>query len=69
MLVHTATALFALDGDVNLDGLVNATDVQLTINAVLGHDVTPHDADANGDGNVDALDVQLVINRVLMSGS
>lgn len=55
-------------GDVNGDGKVNAVDIQLVINKVLG---LPADApdparlDVNQDGQVDALDIQLVINAVL----
>ena len=55
--------------DVNGDGLVDALDVQLVINAALGI-TNEHDsaADVNGDGVVDALDVQLVINAALGIG-
>ncbi len=52
-------------GDINRDGLVNAVDVQLVINAVLGLDIWPHEADVNGDDAVNAVDVQLVINAAL----
>jgi hypothetical protein len=55
-------ALF--DADVNNDGVVNAIDVQLVINAALGLPV-PVDADINADGAVDAVDIQLVINAAL----
>ena len=56
-------------GDVNRDGGINAVDVQLVVNAVLGLPVTaPHNPDINGDGHHDALDVQLVVNKVLGSG-
>ena len=51
-------------GDVNNDGLVNAIDVQLVINEVLGVS-TGFDCDLNGDGQANALDVQLVINAGL----
>ena len=50
--------------DVNSDNIVDAVDVQLVINAVLGHD-TAYDCDVNGDNAVDAVDVQIVINAVL----
>jgi len=56
----------ALPGDVNGDGVVNAVDVQLVINAALGNALDPgFDADINGDGVVNAVDVQLVITYAL----
>ena len=51
-------------GDVNRDGVVNAVDIQLVINAVLGIPVQ-YKCDINKDDAVDAVDVQLVINVVL----
>jgi len=51
-------------GDVNVDGSIDALDVQLVINAVLGLG-TECDCDVNGDLTLDAADVQLVINAVL----
>jgi len=54
-----------LEPDVNGDGEVDATDVQLTINAVLGIDISPYDADINADGVIDAVDIQNLINVVL----
>jgi hypothetical protein len=50
-------------GDVNRDGSVNALDLQLSINAVLGI-AEVDDADVDG-GGVSATDIQHVINRVL----
>jgi len=56
-------------GDVNCDGSVDAVDVQIVINKVLGLDVDA-ECDLSGEGAVDAVDVQLVINAVLgISGS
>lgn len=54
-------------GDVNGDDLVNAVDIQLIINGVLGIDIEPYTeaADLNGDGLLNAVDVQLIINAVL----
>lgn len=49
--------------DPNADGVVDALDIQLVINAVLGSACTTCDIIA--DGNIDALDVQLIINVVL----
>jgi len=52
------------DADIDDDGEVNASDVQLVVNAALQIDVS-YDCDINGDGSVDAVDVQLVIVAVL----
>ena len=51
-------------GDVSRDDSVNAVDIQLVINDVLGLDV-PFNCDINCSGSVDAVDIQLVINAVL----
>ena len=52
--------------DVNRDGNVDALDIQIVINAVLGLSIDPdYDPDVNNDDRVDALDIQLVINVVL----
>jgi hypothetical protein len=50
--------------DINHDTKLNATDVQLVINAVLGRTINGN-ADVNNSGKVDAIDVQRVINAVL----
>ncbi len=52
------------DFDINDDGIVNAVDVQLVINAALGLD-SEYDTDVNNDGVTNASDVQLVINAAL----
>lgn len=53
-------------GDVNSSGTIDAIDVQIVINAVLGLLVQAnHTPDINGDGQSNALDVQLVINAAL----
>ena len=62
------TPAAALPGDVNDDGVVDAQDLQLVINAVLGLPIEPYgetDMDVNNDGEVNALDIQLVINIIL----
>jgi len=51
-------------GDVDRSGSVDATDVQLVINAALGLDVQ-YKCDVNDSGGVDATDIQLVINAAL----
>jgi hypothetical protein len=54
----------AIPNDVNGDGVVNATDVQLVINAALNLS-TGYNCDMNKDNAVNAIDVQLVINAAL----
>jgi len=50
--------------DIDGDGCVNATDVQLTINKALGLAING-EADVNRSGSVDAIDVQMAINKAL----
>ncbi len=50
--------------DIDGNGAVDASDVQLVINAALGID-TGYDCDIDGDGVTNAVDVQLVINAAL----
>ena len=51
--------------DINGDEAIDAVDVQLVINAVLGINISPFSGDVNASGSADAIDVQLVINAVL----
>lgn len=51
--------------DINRDGFVNAIDVQLCVNAILGISIGTMDADVNDDHNVNALDLQRVVNVVI----
>jgi hypothetical protein len=51
--------------DINLDGVVDAQDVQLVTNAVLQRTKAAVDADANRDGAVDSMDIQAVVFYVL----
>lgn len=51
--------------DINGDQSVDAVDIQLAINAVLGISIAPFSADVNGDQSADAVDIQLVINAAL----
>ena len=51
--------------DIDGDGQVNAVDVQLVINAVLGLNLGGLDADVNGDNARNSIDIQQVINTVL----
>jgi hypothetical protein len=51
------------NGDINNDGIVDASDVQLLVNAILAIAAVPG-ADVDGDG-LSATDLQAVINRAL----
>lgn len=63
--VRDITADYAgVAGDVNGDGAVDISDVNLVINVMLGKTSQPA-ADINGDGNVDISDVNAVINIML----
>lgn len=58
----------AVPGDVNNDGTVDISDVNIIINIILGSDeATKYDgrADVNKDGTVDISDVNLIINMIL----
>lgn len=52
------------DGDINGDGRIDATDLQLVVNGVLGRPV-PYDVDVDGRG-LSATDIQAMINRLLL---
>lgn len=67
MLVQPVAAQTLIRGDMNDDGGVDVTDVQLTVNVALGVTMDPprKSRDMNGDGMVNVLDVQLVVNIVL----
>ena len=52
------------NGDVNYDGRIDALDLQLVVNGVLGRPVT-YDVDVDGRG-LSATDIQAVINRILL---
>lgn len=52
------------DEDLDQDGMLNSSDIQLVINLVLGI-IGSLDGDINNDGDVNASDIQLIINRVL----
>ncbi len=52
------------DEDVNQDGQVNISDVQLVVNVILGN-ATNSRADVNGDGSINIQDVQAVVNEIV----
>jgi hypothetical protein len=64
--VGAITATASCTCDVNGDGKVDVSDVQLIINQVLG--VVPATCDINGDGAINVGDVQIVINAALGLG-
>ena len=55
----------AMTGDVNGDGVVNITDVNVVINNILSG-TSNTDADVNHDGAVNVSDVNLIINIILV---
>lgn len=56
-----------LPGDVNGDGVVDVTDINLVINVMLGTATTDTypQADTNNDGTVDVSDINAIINIML----
>jgi len=60
----SAEVMPRIPGDVNLDGELDAVDIQLVTIRALGIWI-PEDCDINCDGHVDATDVQLTINAAL----
>ncbi len=54
-----------LPGDVTGDGKIDVSDVNMTINMMLGKAEQTAQADVNGDGKVDVSDVNQVINLML----
>ena len=66
---YALVALLRRAEDINSDGVVDALDVQLVINAALGRalpdGIDAEDADVTGDGMTNATDVQRVINAAL----
>ncbi len=62
----TAGTIRTASCDINGDGTVNVSDVQLIINEALG--LIPAADDLNGDGTVNVADVQKVINAALGLG-
>lgn len=54
-------------GDLNLDGKVDAGDVQLCVDVLLGDELDPgvrFRADIDGNGRVDVIDLQMLINSI-----
>lgn len=67
-LITSFNIHFAKPGDINGDGVVDALDVNIVINIVLGKASAssyPGIADVSGDNTVDVNDVNMVINIIL----
>ena len=67
--VLTIPRLDNIVGDVNSDGKVDISDVNLVINMMLGKIAPTSSGDATGDGKVDISDVNIVINIMLGKAS
>ncbi len=55
-------------GDVNGDGEVDVTDINATINVIMGKTTSEYyngRADVNGDGEIDIVDINTIINLIL----
>ena len=54
-------------GDVNGDGNIDGSDINVLINIILGKDTKDYQGrdDANGDGRVDGSDINMIINIIL----
>ena len=66
--LHPDAVPQSLAGDVNDDGTVDITDVNILINIILGNDQASKygsRADVNGDGTIDNADVNAIINIIL----
>lgn len=70
MFVHNDDSFLdeTLPGDANNDGAVDATDIAVAIDYMLGNEVPGFNLDAadmNGDGSVNASDISLLIDSLL----
>lgn len=66
-LTVTKAATPGLRGDINGDGKVDVTDVNVVVNIILGKDSKDNypNADTDGNGTVDVTDVNAVVNIIL----
>ena len=56
--------VYTQNGDVNCDGEVNITDLNIVIKVILGSIDNPM-ADVNNDGEINIADVNMIINIIL----
>lgn len=67
-VLHFTPIAIGIIGDVNCDGRVDVTDVNVVINIMLGKDTADNyggRADITGDGTVDVSDINAVVNIML----
>ena len=67
-LYYTDTSIQVIEGDVNADGAVDGTDINILVAIILGNDDAANyngRADLNGDGIVDVIDLNREINFIL----
>ena len=62
---HIVGIVYDYNSDTNGDGEVNASDINLIINIILGNTDSVTTADVNGDGSIDASDINSIINLIL----
>lgn len=55
----------SLLGDVNSDGTVDVSDINVVINMILGNETIDFVADVNNDGEIDVADVNIIVNIIL----
>lgn len=64
-IYYTDNSSEPLLGDVNGDGVVDVSDVNQVVNAILGKSEMTSEMDLNGDDSVDVSDVNLIVNLIL----
>ena len=64
-LIDVLTEPPTVPGDVNGDGAVDVSDVNMVVNIMLGRDEPVPAADVDGNGSVDVSDVNAIINIML----
>ena len=65
--IKTHTVVFpqaGVTGDVNNDGVVNISDINVLVNMILTNNQSPA-GDVNGDGQVNISDINATINIIL----
>ena len=70
-LSASCAVVVALRGDVNLDGTVDVTDVNIVVNIILGKDQAANyddRADLDGNNDVDVSDINALVNIILGNG-